>query len=248
MKHQQLNLLFIINSSAVSIISYTKTTHETFSDLKRTSQVKRALTVWTPESVLQVILLKITYQYIFFPSEIWGTNINFHLHCDADIPATTIRSGTCMVTLAFGNPSWVPLSRSAFWGATLSFSGTLMRWLMPSVYSISYCSRFISAISAAGDGNAAPLILPGETKTLTARWEPGRSTGRKCSVLITNGVGDPSWRVLFKGVNYAVKFKGSVVIRCWEGQAMKEEQSDALGNAKIEGAQTEPWQTKNKPT
>lgn len=28
---------------------------------------------------------------------------------------------------------------------------------------------------------------------------------------------------------------------------MKEEQSDALGNAKIEGAQTEPWETKNKP-
>lgn len=39
MKHQQLNLLFIINSSAVSITSYTKAINETF---KKNFTSKRA--------------------------------------------------------------------------------------------------------------------------------------------------------------------------------------------------------------
>lgn len=165
MKHQQLNLLFIINSSAVSIISYTKTIHETFSDLKKLPKLKSFNYLNTRKHFTGYSFKNDISVYIFFHPEIRGTNLRFHLHCNADLPATTIRSGTCMVTVAFGNPSWLLLSRSAFWGATLSFSGTLMRWLMPSVYSISYCSRFISAISAAGDGNAAPLILPRQHNT-----------------------------------------------------------------------------------
>lgn len=80
-----------------------------------------------------------------------------------EIPVTTILSGTCIITPALGTPSWNPCSRSAFAGATFNFSGTLIRWLIPSVYSISYWIRLISAISAAvGEGNAAPLTLQKE--------------------------------------------------------------------------------------
>lgn len=83
-----------------------------------------------------------------------------------EIPVTTILSGTCIITPVLGTPSWNSCSRSAFAGATFNFSGTLIRWLIPSVYSISYWIRLISAISAAvGEGKAAPLTLQkGNTK------------------------------------------------------------------------------------
>ena len=98
------------------------------------------------------------------------------------IPATTILSGTCIITLAFGTPSWNSCSRSAFGGATFNFSGTLIRWLIPSVYSISYWIRLISAISAAvGEGNAAPLTLWAE-ELKTGGWVSQCQSSPRCEV------------------------------------------------------------------
>lgn len=101
------------------------------------------------------------------------------LHRQTWVPATTILSGTCIITLACGAPSGKPCSRSAFGGATLSFSGTLIRWLMPSVYSISYWIRLISAMSAAGREGNAPVTLQKK------KWEP-RMT-EYASLLCTTG-------------------------------------------------------------